>query len=72
MIDHREVPLLAPGAEIRDDLPNKHAQAPPFHWTCLQLQGNSEGHKIQINYCYRHFKQYRYVGLANLSFFHTW
>ena len=44
------------GAGIRDDISNKHAQVPPFHWTCLQLQGNSEGLKIQINYCYRHFR----------------
>ena len=31
-----------------DDIPKRLAQAPPFHWTCCQLQENSEGLKIQI------------------------
>ena len=35
-----------------DDIPTRQAQAPPFHWTCCQLQENSEGLKIQIYYCY--------------------
>ena len=35
-----------------DDIPTRQAQAPPFHWTCCQLQENSEGLKIQIYNCY--------------------